>query len=104
MVFGDKDTGAYLPRLAWTDIVRHTLVKGGAPRRPRPGRVLGTTPPEGETPCAVQAPVGCAVTPRMCTTRVWTSITNRTYRNWSSAVPTWRKSQARIPDAWAVRN
>lgn len=29
-VFGDKDTGAYLPRLAWTDIVRHTLVKGGA--------------------------------------------------------------------------
>ena len=25
-VFGDKDTGAYLPRLAWTDIVRHTLV------------------------------------------------------------------------------
>ena len=29
-VFGDKDTGAYLPRLAWTDIARHTLVKGGA--------------------------------------------------------------------------
>ena len=29
-VFGDKDTGAYLTRLAWTDIVRHTLVKGGA--------------------------------------------------------------------------
>ncbi len=29
-VFGDKDTGACLPRLAWTDIVRHTLVKGGA--------------------------------------------------------------------------
>jgi RNA-directed DNA polymerase len=29
-VFGDKDTGAYLPRLAWTDIVRHTLVKGGS--------------------------------------------------------------------------
>jgi RNA-directed DNA polymerase len=29
-VFGDKDTGAHLPRLAWTDIVRHTLVKGEA--------------------------------------------------------------------------
>ncbi len=29
-VFGDKDTGAYLPKPAWTDIVRHTLVKGGA--------------------------------------------------------------------------
>ena len=29
-VFGDKDTGVYLPKPAWTDIVRHTLVKGGA--------------------------------------------------------------------------
>jgi RNA-directed DNA polymerase len=29
-VFGDKDTGAYLPRPSWTDIVRHILVKGGA--------------------------------------------------------------------------
>ena len=29
-VFGDKDTGAYLPKPSWTDIVRHTLVKSGA--------------------------------------------------------------------------
>ena len=29
-VFGDRDSGAYLPKLAWTNIVRHTLVKGGA--------------------------------------------------------------------------
>jgi len=29
-VFGDKETGAYLPKPAWTDIVRHTLVKGRA--------------------------------------------------------------------------
>jgi len=29
-VFGDRDTGAYLPNPAWTDIVRHTLVKGRA--------------------------------------------------------------------------
>ena len=29
-VFGDRDTGAYLPKPAWTDIVRHTLVKGGS--------------------------------------------------------------------------
>ena len=29
-VFGDRDTGAYLPKPAWTGIVRHTLVKGGA--------------------------------------------------------------------------
>ena len=29
-VFGDQDTGAYLPKPSWTEIVRHTLVKGGA--------------------------------------------------------------------------
>ena len=29
-VFGDRDTGAYLPKSAWTDIVRHTPVKSGA--------------------------------------------------------------------------
>src|ERR1022692_1772833 len=29
-VFGDRDTGAYLPKPAWTEIVRHTLIKGGA--------------------------------------------------------------------------
>jgi len=29
-VFGDRDTGAYMPKPAWTDIVRHTMVKGRA--------------------------------------------------------------------------
>jgi RNA-directed DNA polymerase len=29
-VFGDRDTGAYLPKPSWTGIVRHTLVKSGA--------------------------------------------------------------------------
>jgi RNA-directed DNA polymerase len=29
-VSGDKDTRACLPKPSWTDIVRHTLVKGGA--------------------------------------------------------------------------
>jgi RNA-directed DNA polymerase len=29
-VFGNKDTGAFLPKPSWTDIVRHTMVKGGA--------------------------------------------------------------------------
>jgi RNA-directed DNA polymerase len=29
-VFGNPVTGAYLPKLSWTPIVRHTLVKGGA--------------------------------------------------------------------------
>jgi RNA-directed DNA polymerase len=53
-VFGDRDTGAYLPKPAWTDIVRHTLVKGGAsPDDPRSGRVLGATPPEGQAPAGL---------------------------------------------------
>ncbi len=29
-VFGDRDSGAYLPKLAWTKIVRHGLVRGEA--------------------------------------------------------------------------
>jgi RNA-directed DNA polymerase len=29
-VFGDRDSGAYLPKIAWTGIVRHTMVKGTA--------------------------------------------------------------------------
>jgi hypothetical protein len=54
--------------------------------------------------CAVQAPVGCAVTPRMCTRRVWISITNKTYSRLRSTVPACRKSNARIPDAWEAGN
>jgi len=52
---------------------------------------------------AVQALVGCAVTPRMCTALVSISITNSTYTRRSSTVSTCRKSQARMPDAWAAR-
>jgi RNA-directed DNA polymerase len=29
-VFGDKDTGAYLPKFAWTKIARHAMVAGAA--------------------------------------------------------------------------
>ncbi|MGW2374200.1 HNH endonuclease [Kitasatospora sp. NPDC001683] len=29
-VFGDRDSGAFLPKFAWTGIVRHQLVKGRA--------------------------------------------------------------------------
>jgi RNA-directed DNA polymerase len=29
-VFGDRDSGAYLVKFSWTNIVRHTLVQGGA--------------------------------------------------------------------------
>jgi RNA-directed DNA polymerase len=38
-VFGDKDTGAYLPKFAWTKIVRHVMVTGTAsPDDPRLAR------------------------------------------------------------------
>jgi hypothetical protein len=40
----------------------------------------------------------------MCTARVWIPSTNSTYKRCSSTVSTCRKSQARMPDAWAVRN
>jgi hypothetical protein len=52
----------------------------------------------------VQAPVGCAVTPRMCTARVWISITTSTYKRRSATVSTCRKSHAKMPDACAIRN
>ena len=29
-MFGDRDSGAYLHQFAWTKIVRHQMVKGGA--------------------------------------------------------------------------
>jgi RNA-directed DNA polymerase len=29
-VFGDRTSGAYLPKFAWTKIVRHSLVRGDA--------------------------------------------------------------------------
>ncbi|MFJ2776964.1 MULTISPECIES: HNH endonuclease [unclassified Kitasatospora] len=36
-VFGSRDSGAFLPKFAWTRIVRHQLVKGGAsPDDPTP--------------------------------------------------------------------
>jgi hypothetical protein len=52
---------------------------------------------------AARAPAGWAVTPRICTARVWTSITNRPCTRCSSTVPACRKSQARMPDARAAR-
>jgi hypothetical protein len=42
--------------------------------------------------------------PRMCTRRVWISITNKTYRRLRNTVSACRKSQARIPDACEARN
>ena len=54
--------------------------------------------------CAVQAPSGWAVTPRMCTRRVPTSMTNSTYRRLRKIVSTWKKSQASKPSACVRRN
>ena len=35
-VFGDRDSGAYLLKFAWTKIVRHQMVKGRASPTTRP--------------------------------------------------------------------
>ncbi len=49
-VFGAPGTSAYVVRFAWTDIVRHILVKGGASPDDPAGRVLGQPAAEGQTP------------------------------------------------------
>jgi hypothetical protein len=54
--------------------------------------------------CAVQAPSGRAVTPRIWTRRVATSMANRTYSRRRKIVSTWEKSQASRPSAWVRRN
>src|SRR5215813_6968652 len=82
----------------------------GEPAVPITDQELEAASPLAEVHEQVSGLLGCprarrrAVTPRMCTARVWISITNKTYRRWSSTVSTCRKSQARIPDAWAARN
>src|SRR5258708_2920957 len=53
---------------------------------------------------AVQAPVGLAVTPKMCTRRVSISMTKKTYRRFRKIVSTCRKSHAKIPEAWEIKN
>jgi hypothetical protein len=43
-VFGDRASGAYPHKFAWTNIVRHQIVDGAAsPDDPAPGRLLGHT-------------------------------------------------------------
>ena len=56
-VFGDRDSGAYLPKLAWTKIVRHrTGARRGVPGRPRPSRLLGPTASQEQTTARSQHP------------------------------------------------
>jgi hypothetical protein len=76
-VVGDRDSGAYLVKFAWTKITRHTLVKGWAsPDDPalavdwRPGAVAGdprwTGPGCGSSSSSVDAArfaAGCCRTP-----------------------------------------
>ena len=50
-VFGDRNSGAYLVKHAWTRIVRHQMVKmGSSPDDPGLGRVLGQPAPSSGTP------------------------------------------------------
>src|SRR6266508_7014850 len=54
--------------------------------------------------CVTHAPVVLAVTPRMWTRRLATSITNSKYRRLSSTVSTWKKSHASRLWACVARN
>ena len=47
---------------------------------------------------------GCSVTPRRCARRVACSIAKSTYRRLKNTVSTLKKSVARMPAAWALRN
>jgi len=50
-VFGDRDSGAYLAKFAWTKIVRHILVKGrSSPDDPALVQYLGRSATQGTTP------------------------------------------------------
>ena len=62
-VFGDRHSGAYMHRFAWTNIVRHQLVKQrSVTRRPRAGRLLGLATAQADPadqqhhPAAPQSP------------------------------------------------
>ena len=54
--------------------------------------------------CTVQAAVGCAVTPRMCSRQLVTSMTNNAYSRCSRTVCRQKKSVASSPEACARRN
>lgn len=51
--------------------------------------------------CVVKAPVGSSGTPRICTRRVTTSMTNNTYSRRTAMVSMWKKSAASRPAACA---
>ena len=50
-VFGDRTSGVYLLKFAWTRIIRHQLVAGASsPDRHRPHRILGRAASKDATP------------------------------------------------------
>ena len=56
-----RDSGAYLVKFSWTDIVRHVMVTGrGLTRRPRPGRLLGRTAAGRSSPRWTSTPCACS--------------------------------------------
>ena len=59
-VFGDRDSGAYLLKFAWTKIVRHTLVKGWA--SPDDPALASTGQPGGDAgnPRSTRPGCGCS--------------------------------------------
>jgi RNA-directed DNA polymerase len=69
-VFGDRVSGAYRVKFAWTKIVRHRMVKGGSsPDDPALAQYLGRsasperTPTDGRDPTAAAAAAGRALSP-----------------------------------------
>jgi hypothetical protein len=71
------------------------------PERPS---VLGEIACEVAGNLVTKEPVGLSVTPRMCTTRLWSSMTNSAQSWLRPIVSTTKKSVAKMPLAWAVRN
>ena len=64
-VFGDRDSGAYLLKFAWTKITRHTLVKGWAsPDDPALTELLGGPAATRETPAGPGPGCGCSTQQR----------------------------------------
>jgi hypothetical protein len=50
-----------------------------------------------------QVALGWVAMPRMCTRRVWSSMTKEAWRRWTVTVSIWKKSVARIAVAWVRR-
>ena len=55
-VFGDRDSGAYMPKLAWTKIVRHPLVRGRASPDDLAQASSGRTAPQKQATARPQHP------------------------------------------------